>query len=260
MKEASNARLSGLRVLVPRPHPQGDELTARILDSGGEAVHSPVIEISPPDSFDELDHCLSRLDCFSLVVMVSSSAAAAVANRLDQLGIGIPAATMVAAIGPKTSRCLGEKGIRVNFETSSRIDTEGIVQVLEPVELDGRNVCIFRAQDGREELKASLESRGSCVVYATCYIRSVTSRPYNQTLLRWNTTGFDAVVITSASILDALLFLLGEKNRQLLFDTPVVTISDRLRNQCLGSGIKSVIVCDPVTDSMIDALATMVKP
>ncbi len=160
MKEVSNARLFGLRVLVPRPHPQGDELTARILDSGGEADHSPVIEINPPDSFDELDHCLSRLDCFSLVVMVSASAAAAVANRLDQLGIGIPAATMVAAIGPKTSRCLGEKGIRVNFETSSRIDTEGIVQVLEPVELDGRNVCIFRAQDGREELKASLESRG----------------------------------------------------------------------------------------------------
>ena len=259
MKSNSKARLSGLRVLVPRPSPQGDELVAGIQDLGGDACHFPVIEIHPPDSYTSLDECLSKLGDFALLVVVSASAAAAIIQRLDQNGKIIPVDVMVAAIGPKTSRCLRQNGIGVDFETSSRIDTEGLVEVLDGFDLDQRSVCIFRGQDGRGDLKAALESRGGNVEYATCYGRRLTSRSFASTLQRWYSGGFDAVIITSVSILEALDQLLGKNNRDLLKTTPVVTISERLQQQCLKLGIDTVIIGDATTEGMICVLAALVK-
>ena len=252
--------LNGLQVLITRPCPLGDDIAGAIEEHGGTAVKFPVIEISASDSFVALDALLRGIQGFDLLVFVSVATIEGFATRMEQQNIILPKALKIAAMGPKTARLGRDKGLNIDFIPEPSLDSEGLLVSLldreRGMELKNTRVAILRGQSGRELLKIELEKRGADVTFVQCYTRRITSGPIQPIVDIWSAGKIDVVLITSVSILDGLLELLGPQNAALLLDSPVVTISDRIRDQCTRHGIACVRVAGGVSnDCLIDTMA-----
>lgn len=248
-----SGQLSGLRVLVPRPSPQGEKLAEEIRRHGGEAVHFPVVETVLPDSFEELDRVLRDLERFGLVIVVSAAAARSVASRMATLGVRLPDATLICSVGPITAQVLKESGLRADIEPESEYTSEGLLESLKDIDVSGMHIAIFRGQEGREKLGEELGKSGAAVSLVMCYRRKMTDRSFATVIQAWESRGFDVVIITSHNILDALLQLLGARHH-LLKESRVLVISDRIARYCQQLGISEVTVCSPGNASVIDGL------
>jgi len=251
---ADSGQLSGLRILVPRPSPQGDKLVEEIRRLGAEAVHFPVVETVPPYSHEQLDQALSDLERFTMVIMVSVAAARSVLARMEDLGLNWPRSTRICSVGPVTSQVLRDFGIHVDIEPESDFTSEGLLDSLKHVELSGKHVAIFRGQEGREKLTEGLENAGATVLPVMSYRRRITRRPFDEVIQVWRSRGFDAVIITSHNILDALLELLGAQHRHLIETTRALVISPRIAGYCRQNKVHNVSVCSPGTASVCASL------
>ena len=71
----SNQRpLQDKSILLTRPAGQSDGVGQTLERLGAKVTAHPVIQILPPDNFDELDDCLKRLSQFDWLVFVSPNA------------------------------------------------------------------------------------------------------------------------------------------------------------------------------------------
>ncbi len=258
--------LNGLRVLVPRPDPLADDMVGIIEQHGGTVIKFPVIEISAPHSFDALDAVLRDIQAFDLLVFVSAAAIEGFMDRLEQQDIQVPELLKIATMGPKTARLGRDKGLNVVFipEPGAGAGSEGLLASLldreRGMELKDTRIAILRGQSGRDMLKIELEKRGAEVVVVACYARRLTNQSIQPIVDIWCAGGMDGVVVTSVSILDGLIELLGTENTALLRESPVVTISERIREQCIRRGIARVRVAGGTSDDcLIDALSAMAK-
>lgn len=249
--------LSALRILVPRPSPQGDSVVAEIRQLGGEAVHFPVVETAMLDDFEELDMILRDIKQFALVIVVSVAAATSISKRMRALSLKIPDTSMVCSVGPITSQLLKRLGFRVDIEPESEFTSEGLLESLKDIDLSGKKVAIFRGQNGREKLAEELQRFGALVSCVTCYRRRTTERSFGQVVEVWQSKGFDVVIITSNNILDALLELLGAQYRTLIETTKALVISPRIAEYCRENGIDNIVVCRPGSAPVIDSLCRL---
>lgn len=256
---SDSGQLSGLRVLVPRPSPQGDKLVEELRQLGAEALHFPVVETVPPESYEGLDQALRDIDGFGMIIVVSVAAARSVLTRMRSLGLNWPRSTLVCSIGPVTSQVLRGCGIRVDIEPASEFTSEGLLESLQHVELHGKHIAIFRGQEGREKLTEDLEKAGAAVLPVMSYRRQVTDRPFDEVIQVWRSRGFDVVIITSHNILDALLELLGARHRHLIETTRALAISPRIANYCRKNKVHSVSVCTPGTASVCESLRQLAQ-
>ncbi len=254
-----NKSLGGLKVLITRPCPSGDAISRAIEEHGGTAIKFPVIEISTPDSFVALDALLHGIGDIDLLVFVSAAAIEGFVARKKQQNILLPEGLKIAAMGPETARHGRDEGLNIDFIPRQSADSEGLLVSLKDSEsginLKESRVTILRGQSGRDLLKVELEKLGAEVTFVQCYTRRTTSRSIQPIMDRWSAGEIDVVMITSVSILDGLLKLLGPQNSALLTDSPVITISERIKYQCISRGITCVRVARGVSNHcLIDAM------
>jgi uroporphyrinogen-III synthase len=135
--------LGGLRVVVTRPRDQAAELGAGLVARGAEVVYLPVIEITDPESWDELDLALRKLaeGLYSWVVFSSANAVAKTFERLYAISLDARAfgRTKVAAVGPVSARLLKRHGIVADLvpdphtaEAAAQAMGRGVGRVLVP--------------------------------------------------------------------------------------------------------------------------------
>ena len=96
--------LEGSRVVVTRDREQAEELNARLREHGAVPLAYPCIAIVPPHSTLALDEALrsAAVRGFDRLVLTSVNSVMAVRQRLDALGLQLPALP-VAAVGPSTA-------------------------------------------------------------------------------------------------------------------------------------------------------------
>ncbi len=262
--------LQGLKILIPRPRPLGKRISNFIESHGGTAILFPVIEITQPDNFASLDASLRQLTEVDLMVLVSVSAVNGWVERqraLHQAALSqyagdaaIPESLKVAAVGAETAARCESLGIKVDFVPSQRADSEGLLECMNGFSVKDKQIVIFRGQSGRELLKMELEKLGAQVRYVECYRRRTTSQSIQPIIKQWVRGDINAVLITSVSILESLIELLGEPNVELLKQTSVITISRRIAHQCEEVGINHVVVSDNPADwSVLEKLKSMVN-
>lgn len=268
MRQAS---LQGLKIFIPRPRPMGEHLANLIEACGGTAHLFPVIEITPPDNFAALDTSLRQLSEVDLMVLVSVSAVNGLVERQRTLyksaltqGTGqaaIPTSLKVAAVGAKTAARCESLGIKVDFVPAQRVDSEGLLECMDGFNVKDKQVIIFRGQSGRELLKIELKKLGAQVKYVECYRRRTTSQSIQPIIEKWLRGDINAVLITSVSILESLIQLLGKPNTALLKETNVITISERIAEQCTKLGINNVVVsASPAEHSILEKLQAIGTP
>jgi uroporphyrinogen III methyltransferase / synthase len=163
--------LHGLTVAVTRARAQASALSRRLRDLGADVVEAPAIRIVPrPAGEGEVAAAVGRIEQYGLICLTSPNGAGLLLEALAAAGRdarALPGAT-VAAIGPGTARVLTAGGIRPEV-VPERSVAEALVEALEAVPVEGRDVLIARAAEARDVLPEALRARGARVEVVALY-------------------------------------------------------------------------------------------
>ena len=164
-----NRPLFGKKVLVTRSRDQASELSELLRQYGAEPIEFPVIKISPPESFDELDSALERIEKYDWLLFTSANGVRAVMDRLRELGRDVRwlKGPKIGAIGPKTAEALQCLGVRVDFVPREFV-AEAVVREF-PDDPRAKRILIPRAKEAREVIPEKLRELGADVDVVTSY-------------------------------------------------------------------------------------------
>jgi uroporphyrinogen-III synthase len=207
-----------------------------IAAAGAEAVCFPVIEITGPRDLGTLHALIEQLDRFDMIIFVSANAVEQALPLINARHRQLPVRLLVACLGPASAQKLKQLGIDAPLLPLTRFNSEGLLQLSELQDVNGKRILIFRGEGGRELLAQTLRARGAEVQYAECYRRVRPRADVMPLLRRWQDGLIDLVTITSVEALDNLVAMVGESGRSLLLDTPVVVVSNRIAEACRQYG------------------------
>ena len=218
----------------------------------------PSLVIAPPADDSALSSALARLDTFDFAFFVSANAAEAVVVRNPRW----PQTLVALAVGPTTADALISGGIDNVVMPQHRHDSEGVLalaQLQRESGIAGKRVAIFRGQsdrggDGRELFRTTLESRGAIVETIACYRRMRPTIDPTPVLDAWRAGRIDAVIATSAEVLDNFLDLVGDAGRALLAATPLFVPHPRIAAHAKQRALPNVVVTDPTDAGIIAGL------
>ncbi len=192
--------LLGRSVGITRPVNQAAGVVGRLVQLGAEPVLMPTIEILPPESFDEVDAVLDRLEEFDWIVFTSVNGVAGLLGRLWDRGDDLRRLTgcRLAAIGPATAEALANYRLRADVVPES-FRAEALGDALSG-QVEGARVLWARASRGREVLGEVLVRAGANFEQVVTYRNEdVTAWP-SDTLERLANGKIDWIGLSSPSI------------------------------------------------------------
>ena len=176
------SRLSGARVLVPRPEPADGGLGELLRAAGAEPVWVPVIRLIPLLGPAEIEALRAevRSGRFDIVAFTS-------ANALRLLGVAHPSGsgTELFAIGPGTAAAARKLGWMPR-PLPQQFVAESLAEAMLASGVDGRRVLLPRAEGARDVLPRALAEAGADVTEVVLYRASAepASGPKLRGLLR----------------------------------------------------------------------------
>jgi uroporphyrinogen III methyltransferase/synthase len=214
LRGTRTGRLHGRRVIVTRPEGHASELTAALEAAGAECLTVPVIEIIDPESWDQLDAAISRLDTYDWIVFASGNGVRGFCRRLalarkDGRALGT---ARLAAIGPATQEAVEAAGFVCDL-VPAEFRSEGLVAAFSGLPAGGRFLLV-RAEAGRHVLRHELEAAGHQVDEVAAY----RSRPITQlsppVAAALAGDGDTWITVTSGRIVEAAARLFGDRLRR----------------------------------------------
>jgi uroporphyrinogen III methyltransferase/synthase len=201
--------LQGRRVVVTRARAQASGLAAALRDLGADVVELPAIRIEPLLGSDEVGAAVAAIGEYALICLTSPNGVRLLFEAFDSAGLDSRALSgaTVAAIGPGTARALAKRGIAADV-VPERFVAEGLIEALDPVEVEGKRVLVARAADARDVLPEWLSSRGAEVDVVALY-ETVREDPDPAALEAAEQA--DYVTFTSSSTVRNLREALGER-------------------------------------------------
>lgn len=235
--------LNGMSVVVTRAAHQAEELCTMIEAAGGRAIRLPVSKIEAVDDRDDLlIEGLKQLGGASIAIFISQNAVDFGLALLSRRQQGFPPECKIVAVGPATARLLQEKGLEVTAYPSHQFDSDALLALPLLQDIEGRGVMIFKGVGGLNEIARSLSKRGAFVTALPCYRRLPVERLEAAIIDEWSRSYFDALVLTSASAVDHLGLLLGDKFLELTEPMKVVVPSERVAAHCRERGFTGALV------------------
>lgn len=244
--------LAGVRVLVTRPVEQAEELCRLIEAEGGIAVRFPTIAITATNNTQDIQQRLARLDTVDWLIFVSRNAVnfALKANN-GKISFN---KTRIAAIGKATAEALNEAGLPVDLLPSSSFDSEALLAMPELQDVKNQSVLIVRGVAGRETLASVLTERGATVAYLTVYQRIKPTVDDTELIGLLNARRLTVVTVTSGEVLENLLSMVAKSYHHLLFDLPLIVVSDRIKQLATDLGFKHIAVSSPANQAILNAI------
>ncbi len=232
-------RLPGVGVLVTRAAHQATTLCKLIDAKDGLPIRFPTVEILDPDDPGSVTRQLEQLSSYDIAIFISPNAVLwGIKLAPDQQ---LPEDLALAAVGKRTAQTLAESGYPVDVVPEESFDSEGLLQTPELRDVQGKRILILRGNGGRELLGEELSKRGAVVDYAEVYQRACPTTASDNLIHRW-VDDVDVVTATSNILLDNLFAMLGEAGQPLLQQTPLVVVSDRMRQHARELGCTQVIL------------------
>ena len=192
--------LFGCQVVVTRPRDRNPVLAGRLRALGAQVIELPVSRTELIEAGDSrVADPLARLKDggFDLVCFTSPAGVDALFGLLGTEGLDarVFAGKEVAVIGPSTARSLAGHGLKADH-LPRRSVSEGMVEMLAELSLEGRQVLIARAEEGRELLPDALKAGGADVTVMPVY-RMVAEPPPDELLDQ--VAGAAVIAFSSAS-------------------------------------------------------------
>ena len=190
--------LAGRRILVTRAASQAGKLSQGLRALGAIPVEVPVLEIQPPASFDALDQALRQLSSYHWLILTSTNAVRALAERAHRTGISFEksAPPQVAAVGFATAEEARKAGLPVALVPEAYV-AESLVAALQG-SIAGQRVLLARAAVARDVIPDALRAAGATVDVADAYRNAMPAAAPAQ-LRAALEQGIDAATFTSSS-------------------------------------------------------------
>jgi len=250
----SASALAGRRVVVTRPAGQSAHLAALIRAAGGEPLLFPALEIFDAEDLQPALALVERLDAFDLAIFISANAVEK-ALALVRARRAWPQGLRVATVGRGSERELRRHGFAAVIAPSERFDSEGLLDLPELRQVQGKRVVIFRGESGRELLGDTLAARGATVEYAECYRRGRPNADPAPLLARCARREIDAFTVTSSEGLANLRELLGEAGAPCLKNTPLFVPHERIAAAARALGVHAVVLTGPGDEGLVAGMA-----
>lgn len=253
--------LSGLTVLLTRPTGRSDSLVQAIRQRHGDVCELPLIEIEPEmdgDAREAIKARILQLDQYDAAIFISGNAAQLGLEWIDQYWPQLPVGLEAYAVGPGTARVLRQFDWPVHVSDKG-VTSEDLLALPGLKQAQGKRIALFRGVGGRELIAETLRKRGASVDYLELYRRHTpdySQDVVSELILRRH---INAVVVTSAQILDVLLHC-ARQNLETLRDVPVLVPSERVRQHALDAGLGVVINAGGADDeTILDVLGKVVS-
>lgn len=165
--------MTGAQLIVTRPAAQAQLWIRQLAELGVPAVALPLIDIEPLVGSADLAQAWARLPHQALAVFVSTNAVQCF-FAARPTGLGWPAHTLAAAVGPGTAGALGALGVPVAQIVAPAVppfDSEALWAVLAQQAWAGRGVLWVRGEGGRDWLAQHLAAQGAQVSSVCTYRR-----------------------------------------------------------------------------------------
>jgi len=243
--------LKDLGVLVTRPGPQSKNLIKLLEEYAANAIPYPVIEIVGIDNEQNLNRQLQKIDEYDLAIFISANAVTHGIRNIKTTQKGWPNSVPIAVLGAGTLKTLENCGLKAQIIPHAKFDTEGLLAHAALQQISGQSIAIFRGQGGRETLAQVLGQRGAKIEYFEVYKRILPQNPEQSIFEKW-AEQVNIIVCTSNAGLENLLALARPNFQNLILNTPVLVVSERMQSKAQQLGFtQSIIVASNATDASI---------
>lgn len=252
-----NNALNSANILVTRPKQQALPLTQLIEQQGGMAINFPALEILPFANTLQIKARLEQLASYQWLIFISANAV----NFALQANNGKIDSFMrckIAAVGKATAKTLHNAGLNADLVPKTGFNSETLLAMPALQNIQGQKCLIVRGLGGREMLADALKARGAKVDYLEVYKRVMPKADNSAIIKLLKKRQLDAITITSGEALHNLVAMLGDEIKEMLFATPLIVISDRIRKMAQETGFKWVLVSASPSDTAIIETVTTV--
>ncbi|MCK3655824.1 uroporphyrinogen-III synthase [Pasteurellaceae bacterium Macca] len=217
-----------MNVLITRPTERGKQLVEMLAERQIFAIHQPLFEIEAGHDLPQLPSLLARLNAGDYLFAVSRNAVDFAYETLKQTGFLWRADLHYFAVGQSTAQyftSLSEQGVKYPISTEN---SEGLLNLPEMADLQGKSVVILRGNGGRELFAEQATLRGANVQFVECYQRLQTDPQLNEKISLAKRVGIDTIVATSGEILITLVKQTDEENQAWLKSCTLCVVGERL--------------------------------
>ncbi len=252
--------LFGKKIIVTRTREQASDLVAGLEEFGANCLEYSTINIQPVDSYAALDDELERINEYHWILFTSLNGVKYFFERL--YGKGMDARRLkgpeIAVVGKSTADLLLKYGVHADL-IPNVFTGEGLAQSLLDQGVEGRNILIPRALQGREILPETLRGAGAQVTVVPVYQNCPAQGDKEFLRAELEKGGVAMVTFTSSSTVRNFLALLDAENqdelKKLLAGVKIAAIGPITAKTVTDSGLKVDVQPEQHTiPAMIEAI------
>ncbi len=263
----------GQRILVTREHMEGFDI---LEDLGAEVVQFSTVEIVPPETWDEIDAALNRIQTYDWLIFTSANGVKYFFDRMIETECDIRElkGVRICAIGPKTALALRKFGLRVDlmpeefraeglidafFRLRTKIPNTSASQLPETDQqgkiFKGMRFLLPRADKAREIFPEKVRELGGVIDLPVAY-RAIKPAYHGKRLRRFLEEGrITVVTFTSAATFNNFREIMGDDADELLHHAAIAVIGPVTARAVEKAGLTVAIMPKEATiDAMISSI------
>ncbi|MBI5100657.1 MAG: uroporphyrinogen-III C-methyltransferase [Nitrospirae bacterium] len=255
----------GHRILVTREHAEGFD---PLEDLGAEILLFPTVEIVPPETWEQLDSAIEKIQTYDWLIFTSGNAVKYFFRRLIEKESDIRElkGLKLCAIGSKTASEIKKFGLRVDL-VPEEFRAEGLISAIVrklgreqetsgPPSLKGIKFLLPRAEKAREIFPEKVRELGGTIDVPVAY-RAVKPEFHGKRLKRFLAEGRVTVAtFTSAATFNNFREILGEDADLLLEKVTIAAIGPVTERAITQAGLKVGIMPEEAT---VEAMVKGIK-
>ena len=203
------------KIVVTRTREQASDLVAGLEEFGANCLEYSTIHIKPVDSYAVLDGELERLDEYHWILFTSLNGVKYFFERLYSKGMDARdlKGPDLAVVGKSTADFLLNYGLNADLIPST-FTGEGLAEALLDQGVEGRNILIPRALQGREILPETLRGAGAQVTVAPVYQNCPAEGDKESLRKELENGGIEMITFTSSSTVRNFLAMVDAENQE----------------------------------------------
>jgi uroporphyrinogen III methyltransferase / synthase len=252
--------LFGRKIIVTRTREQASDLVAGLEEFGANCLEYSTINIQPVDSYEVLDEELERINEYHWIIFTSLNGVKYFFDRLHSKGLDARSlkGPEIAVVGKSTADLLLKYGVHADL-IPSVFTGEGLAEGLLDQGVEGRNILIPRALQGREILPETLRGAGAQVTVAPVYQNCPAEGDKEFLRAELAKGKIDMITFTSSSTVRNFLAMLDVENQDdlntLLADVKIAAIGPITAKTVTDSGLRVDVQPEQHTiPAMIEAI------
>ncbi len=228
--------LQGQCILNTRPAHQQDGLKLLLEAQGAQVIAFPAIEIIEAETTDFHRRLIKNIGHYDIALFVSRNAVDGAFRYL--VGDKLPAGLKLGVIGEGTRQALAGQvnDLGDRLVQAHPYNSEGLLAASELQQVAGKNILIFRGQQGRNLLGDELRARGATVGYCEVYRRKLPEHDDNSFAQLTSEQFPTLAVFTSNEGMQNVVALVNGRAHRELLDIPWLLISERMRESAVNLG------------------------